>query len=111
IDIKGILPEACMQAADVPSFYRELEKADSHFEALKKSAEEKGEVLRFIGVMENGKVHIKLQSVDSSHPLYSLTGSDNIIAFTTNRYTADGPLVVKGPGAGSAVTAAGVFAD
>src|SRR5699024_8789956 len=42
IDIKGILPEACMQAADVPSFYRELEKADSHFEALKESAEEKG---------------------------------------------------------------------
>ena len=48
--------------------------------------------------------------VDITHPFYSLSGSDNIISFTTERYK-NTPLVVKGPGAGAEVTAAGVFAD
>ena len=48
--------------------------------------------------------------VDESHPFYTLSGSDNIISFTTDRYR-ERPLVVKGPGAGAEVTAAGVFAD
>eukprot|EP00894_Picocystis_sp_ML_P001371 jgi/Pico_ML_1/51888/g19.t1 len=39
-----------------------------------------------------------------------LTGSDNIISFTTARYKAQ-PLIVRGPGAGAEVTAAGVFSD
>lgn len=111
IDMQALLPESCMTAPDVPSFYLELEKADAHFEKLKKDAEAEGKVLRFIGIMEEGKVRIKLEAVDQSHPFYSLSGSDNIIAFTTNRYTADCPLVIKGPGAGAEVTAAGVFAD
>ena len=111
IEMQPLLPESCMTAPDVPAFYLELEKEDAHFEQLKKTAEDQGKVLRYIGVMEAGKVSIKLEAVDSSHPFYSLSGSDNIIAFTTNRYTADCPLVVKGPGAGAEVTAAGVFAD
>ena len=51
-----------------------------------------------------------LQEVGADHPFFSLSGSDNIISFTTLRYR-DRPLVVKGPGAGAEVTAAGVFAD
>jgi aspartokinase/homoserine dehydrogenase 1 len=39
-----------------------------------------------------------------------LSGSDNIISFTTDRYMQR-PMVVKGPGAGAEVTAAGVFSD
>lgn len=48
--------------------------------------------------------------VDSTHAFFNLSGSDNIISFTTARYK-NTPLVVKGPGAGASVTAAGVFAD
>ena len=33
-----------------------------------------------------------------------------MISFTTKRYEQN-PLVIKGPGAGAEVTAAGVFAD
>ncbi|HLR36483.1 MAG TPA: bifunctional aspartate kinase/homoserine dehydrogenase I [Chitinophagaceae bacterium] len=111
INMQNILPESCMTAPDVASFYQELEKADTHFEKIKKDAEAAGKVLRFIGLMENGEVSISLKAVDDTHPFYALSGSDNIIAFTTERYTADCPLVVKGPGAGAQVTAAGVFAD
>jgi aspartokinase/homoserine dehydrogenase 1 len=51
-----------------------------------------------------------LQEVNQSHPFYNLSGSDNIISFTTERYK-ERPLVIKGPGAGAEVTAAGVFAE
>ena len=44
------------------------------------------------------------------HPCAGARGTDNLIAFTTDRYR-DSPLVVRGPGAGPALTAAGVFAD
>lgn len=46
-----------------------------------------------------------------THPFAtSLGGSDNIIAFHTERYGAR-PLIIQGAGAGAAVTAIGVLAD
>ncbi|WP_129716136.1 bifunctional aspartate kinase/homoserine dehydrogenase I [Pedobacter sp. SYP-B3415] len=108
--IENILPESCLQAASVPEFYEELVRNRDYFEKLKTDAERSGKVLRYIGTLENGSVRIALEMVDESHPFYMLSGSDNIISFTTDRYK-DRPLVVKGPGAGAEVTAAGVFAD
>lgn len=49
-------------------------------------------------------------SFPADHPFAALRGSDNLITFTTARYAAT-PLVVRGPGAGAEVTAAGVFGD
>lgn len=45
------------------------------------------------------------------HPFATaLGGSDNIIAFTTQRYP-NRPLLIQGSGAGAAVTAMGVVSD
>ncbi|SER10336.1 bifunctional aspartate kinase/homoserine dehydrogenase I [Pedobacter rhizosphaerae] len=110
VKIDNILPEACLKAASVDDFYKELKANASYFEELKNKAASEGKVLRYIGKLENGNVEISLQMVDDSHPFYMLSGSDNIISFTTDRYKSR-PLVVKGPGAGAEVTAAGVFAD
>ncbi|MES2828225.1 MAG: bifunctional aspartate kinase/homoserine dehydrogenase I [Bacteroidota bacterium] len=110
IELQNMLPPSCMAANSVSDFYKELENNADYFENLKKTAVSEGKVLRYIGKLENGKVAITLQMVDETHPFYTLSGSDNIISFTTNRYK-DRPLVVKGPGAGAEVTAAGVFAD
>lgn len=110
IEIESMLPPACLAAATVTDFYQELENNTAYFEKLKQEAASSNKVLRYIGKLEAGKVMITLQMVDDSHPFYMLSGSDNIISFTTDRYK-DRPLVVKGPGAGAEVTAAGVFAD
>ena len=110
IDLQNMLPASCMAAESVADFYQELENSTSYFENLKNEAVKNNKVLRYIGKLEDGKVSINLQMVDENHPFYTLSGSDNIISFTTNRYK-DRPLVVKGPGAGAEVTAAGVFAD
>ncbi|MEQ7800822.1 bifunctional aspartate kinase/homoserine dehydrogenase I [Pedobacter sp. ASV1-7] len=110
VSIESMLPAACLAAASVPDFYKEMENNSTHFENLKQRAAQENKVLRYIGKLEDGKVSITLEMVDDSHPFYMLSGSDNIISFTTDRYR-ERPLVVKGPGAGAEVTAAGVFAD
>lgn len=110
VAIENILPEACQQAPTIEAFFEALQQADFHFETLRDNAEKEGKVLRMIAKLDNGKASISLQAVDSSHPFYSLSGSDNMIVFTTERYK-ERPLVVRGPGAGAEVTAAGVFAE
>jgi len=110
VDLGPILPKACLKAETVDSFYAELQKENAYFEDMKARAARENKVIRYIGKLENGKVSIAIQFVDENHPFYALSGSDNIISFTTERYK-ERPLVVKGPGAGAEVTAAGVFAD
>jgi len=110
IDIESMLPQSCLDAKSVDDFYLALKAENDFFDTIKKQAEEGKKVLRYIGKLENGKVKISLQMVNDTHPFYALSGSDNIISFTTERYR-ERPMVVKGPGAGAEVTAAGVFAD
>ncbi len=110
IRIDNILPQASLDAATVEDFYATLMAENAYFDRLKNEAESNDKVLRYIGKLENGEASISLQMVNAQHPFYTMSGSDNIIAFTTDRYK-DRPMVVKGPGAGAEVTAAGVFAD
>ncbi len=110
VQVENILPQNCVDAKTVEEFFAELNKSNDHFEKRRAAAEKEGKVLRFIATLEDGKATVTLKAVDGNHPFYSMQGSDNIISFTTERYK-DRPLVVKGPGAGAEVTAAGVFAD
>jgi len=110
VEIQNILSQQCLEAPDVESFFQTLESIDDEMEAKRKKAAEEGCKLRFIAILEDGKASVQLQEVGETHPFYSLSGSDNIISYHTARYK-ERPLVVKGPGAGAEVTAAGVFAE
>ncbi len=110
VEIENILPKKVREAKTVEQFFEELEKADEHFDKLRSKAAKENRALRMIASLEKGKAKISLQPVQSNHPFYSLSGSDNMIVFTTERYK-DRPLVVRGPGAGAEVTAAGVFSE
>lgn len=105
-----ILPESCFKVPSVEAFFEELKNVDGQMDDLRNKAKAEGKVLRYIASMERGKAQIKLEMVGPEHPFYSLSGSDNIVSFTTKRYH-ERPLVVKGPGAGAEVTSAGVFAE
>nr|HPH63206.1 hypothetical protein [Paludibacteraceae bacterium] len=63
----------------------------------------------FVATLENGKTSVGLQAVDNRHPFYDLEGSNNLIIINTARYKD--PMMIRGYGAGAAVTAAGVFGD
>jgi aspartokinase/homoserine dehydrogenase 1 len=77
-----------------------------------RAAQAKGGVLRYVGSLDaaTGRARVGLTEMPATHPFANIAGTDNIVRFVTARYDRN-PLVVQGPGAGPAVTAAGVFAD
>ena len=109
IDNNSFMPAACMEGS-VEDFYKSMEVHEEHFKKIFEAAAEAGNKLKFVAKYENGKASVGLQHINPQHDFYHLYGKDNIVLFYTDRYT-DQPLVIKGAGAGAAVTASGVFAD
>ena len=95
---------------DLDTFWHDIPAVDAAFEAKRQQMAARGMRLRFVASLEEGRAAVALQEVDQQHPFYELEGSNNVISLTTERYK-DYPMVIKGYGAGAAVTAAGVFAD
>lgn len=110
IKVENLIPEKCRKASSIEEFFAELEKSEDYFQQKKLTAERNNEKLCYIATLDSNGAKVELKSINAKHPFYSLSGSDNIISFTTSRYK-ETPLVVKGPGAGAEVTAGGVFAD
>jgi aspartokinase/homoserine dehydrogenase 1 len=109
IENKSFMPASCMQGS-VADFYNCMATEEAHFASLLKEASAVGCKLKFVASFRDGKASVGLQHIDPAHNLYHLYGKDNIVLFYTDRYPEQ-PLVVKGAGAGAAVTASGVFAD
>ncbi len=109
IECNLFVPEYLFSGS-VEEFMARIPEVDESFEAMRSEAEAAGCRLRFVAKLENGKGSVGLQSVDSKHPFYELDGSNNSVLLTSKRYD-ELPMVIKGYGAGAAVTAAGVFAD
>ena len=74
------------------------------------AAAEQGCVLRYRAHVTKKSIAVGLARVPLGDSLATLSGTDNQFIFTTSRYHAR-PLVITGPGAGPAVTAAGVYND
>lgn len=110
IAVESLAPALRKKDETVNDLYALLDEEQENWSQRIYKAESAGKRLRYIGSIENGNAEVSLKAVGPEHPFYSLSGTDNIISFTTERY-ANTPLVVKGPGAGTEVTAAGVFAD
>uniref|UniRef100_UPI004048A717 bifunctional aspartate kinase/homoserine dehydrogenase I n=1 Tax=Flavobacterium sp. TaxID=239 RepID=UPI004048A717 len=110
IENKSFLPAECMSTTDNTSFFDSLIKNASHYDNLLKEANEKNSRLKFVATFENGKASVGLEFIPQESPFYNLEGKDNIVQFYTDRYV-DQPLLIKGAGAGAAVTASGIFAD
>ena len=53
----------------------------------------------------------KLTAVDTESPLFRLKANENLVAFETERYGDNSPLIIKGAAAGPELAAAGIFAD
>jgi len=87
-----------------------LPEADEHIGALATEAKKKGRVLRYVAIITPQGAELSLRDYGPDSSFYNLSGTDNLVMFSTERYSAN-PLVIRGPGAGAAVTAGGVFAD
>jgi bifunctional aspartokinase / homoserine dehydrogenase 1 len=106
----GFLPEGALESSSVDDFYTLIKSKDEEFKTLLNSANNNDAKLKYVASFIDGKANVSLQEVQAGHPFYNLEGKDNIVMFYTDRYT-DQPLIIKGAGAGSEVTASGLFAD
>ena len=110
IENNCFLPKACMDTTNNEDFFKSLITHEAHFNKLLAEAKAKECRIKFVAKFDNGKAAVGLQFIPKESPFYNLEGKDNIVEFFTDRYV-DQPLIIKGAGAGAAVTASGIFAD
>ncbi|MBK8481036.1 MAG: bifunctional aspartate kinase/homoserine dehydrogenase I [Proteobacteria bacterium] len=107
-------PEDVQLEAVVPALEQGLQPALAAFAPRLAervaAARAKGQVLRYVAEITEAGARVGLQEVPANGPIGSLRGPDNIVVFQTERYR-EHPLVIRGPGAGADVTAAGVLGD
>ncbi len=110
MEIEGMVSSALLNAPTVEAFMEMLTREDEVYAHRVESCGDRGQVLRFVATVGADGCRVGLDSVDRESPLGSLAGPDNMVVFTTKRYS-ENPLIVRGPGAGPEVTAGGLFGD
>ncbi len=109
VTVESLVPLA-YRKLPLATFLARLEQQDASWAERQAAAQKQERVLRYVLLATPRRVQVGLRAVPLSHPLAGLRGTDNQIVFTTTRYR-EHPLVITGPGAGPAVTAAGVLND
>ncbi|WP_226020339.1 bifunctional aspartate kinase/homoserine dehydrogenase I [Serratia symbiotica] len=110
IEIEPVLPPSFDTSSDVETFMTRLPELDKAFARQVANVAKQGKVLRYVGVIEEGRCQVRIAAVDGNDPLYKVKNGENALVFYS-RYYQPLPLVLRGYGAGNDVTAAGVFAD
>ncbi len=110
VEVTHLLPESWKQLSK-EAFWERLPERDAYWRERVEEAARAGEMWQYVGRVDREQgVTVGLERIPLSHPLAGLRGTENIVSITTDRY-AELPLIVRGPGAGVEVTAAGLFAD
>ena len=111
LDVESLVPEALAEAP-VDEFLERLVDFDAPLAERFESARGKALVLRYVADVDlkAAKARVRLEAYPLDHPFANISLTDNIVQFVTRRY-CENPLIIRGPGAGPDVTAAGIFAD
>ena len=109
VEVESLVP-AEFRECSVREFITRLEEMDPAWRARVDRARSAETVLRYRATVSPTTVHVGLVGVSLGSSFATLTGTDNQFAITTARYRTN-PIVITGPGAGVAVTAAGVLND
>lgn len=114
VALAPFVPAEHLREDDPEKFLQSLARLDASVAARVAASKAHGKLPRYLARITPGaagaKVTVGPVEVDAAHPAASLCGSEAFVAFHTERYR-EYPLVVRGAGAGGAVTAAGVLAD
>ena len=110
VSVQTLVPEA-LAGVPVTAFLDGIREEDVSIDALARSARGEDAALKYVAtVPADGAVIVGLRQVPKATVLGALQGPENIVSMRTRRYD-EYPCVVSGPGAGAAVTAAGMLAD
>jgi aspartokinase/homoserine dehydrogenase 1 len=111
IVVESLIP-AGLESGSPEDFLKALPAHDDAMATRWSKADAAGQVLRYVGRLDRQSVTatVRLEALPRAHAFAHINLTDNIVRYASARYS-ENPLVVQGPGAGPAVTAAGVFAD
>ncbi len=104
------LVPARLRQVPLAAFMKRLPELDDEWKARTATEAARGRRLRYVVTATPRGVSAGLVAVPASSPMGAADGTRNIITFHSARYREE-PLVVSGPGAGPAVTAAGILND
>lgn len=110
VKVEKALPPEFDARGSIDEFMANLPKADAWFHEQAQHARAEGKVLRYVGSIEQGECLVTIKAVDENDPLFKVKDGENALAFYSAYYQPI-PLVLRGYGAGTEVTAAGIFAD
>ncbi|GGW65097.1 bifunctional aspartate kinase/homoserine dehydrogenase I [Alishewanella tabrizica] len=110
VEVESVLPADFDASGSVEHFMARLTEVDSVFTAKLQQAKAEGKVLRYIGEIRQGKCKVAIKALASDHPLAKVKDGENALSILS-RYYQPIPFVLRGYGAGAAVTSAGVFSD
>ncbi|WP_240360858.1 bifunctional aspartate kinase/homoserine dehydrogenase I [Pyxidicoccus caerfyrddinensis] len=110
VALESLLPADFDASGPLDGFLARLPKVDAHFQRRAEALRKEGKVLRYVGRVTPEGCSVGLVPVPLEHPLAAVKGGENALSFLSERYSPT-PLVIRGYGAGAAVTAAGVLAD
>lgn len=111
VQVESLIPPG-LEKGSAEAFLDALAEHDGAMRERWRAAHGNDQVLRYVGRLDRamGTATVQLESLPAEHPFAGINLTDNIVRFVSARYS-ENPLVIQGPGAGRAVTAAGVFAD
>jgi aspartokinase/homoserine dehydrogenase 1 len=111
ISVESLVPPA-LQDASVDEFLKRLPDFDAPMAERVAAAKRAGQVLRYVAAIDvkAGKAKVGLESFAPQHPFANISLTDKNLQLETGRYF-DHPLILRGPGAGPAVTARRILAD
>lgn len=116
VSIEPFVPASILAHETPEALLTALERYDPLVVSQMEELRRRGEVLRYLATIEPAstrgpaQVRVGPVGVPEQHPAARLRGTEALVSFRTERFSAH-PLVVQGPGAGGALTAAGVLAD
>jgi len=110
VEVEPMLPVGEWASLELDAFWDALPSADEAMAARISEVKGRGNRLAYLAEISPEGARVGLREVEPSHPCHRLPAGDNLFAIHSRHYRTT-PLVVQGPGAGTDVTAAGVFAD
>ena len=116
IVVHPLIHHGLLREDDIELFFTGIADYDATFASSLAELRAQNRVLRYLARIDlspdTGEFRVRVGPIDVApdHPAATLRGAEAFVAFTTERYE-EYPLVVRGAGAGGAVTAAGVLAD
>jgi len=112
VSVEPLVPSEVLAHESLSDFFDALTAYDAAFAKEIDAMKENGDSLRYLARIDpdTASVTVGPMPVPADHPAAQLRGSEAFVAFTTRRHS-DYPVIVRGAGAGGAVTAAGVLAD